>query len=104
MRSQSQVSLSVSQKRGDRILKQHQQTLEQLKQTPRLNNEMKVASVEPHGEGVLNLKIEEDEYNQENTMNFGPSRDVAFPRNIGQHGNESDFEEGDADDYNLNEI
>ena len=105
LRSQSQISLAISQKRGDRIVKQNMKQLEQLQQTPRLSNEMRVTSIEPTEEGMLNLKIQEDESVEQNTMNFGqPEEDIEFARNMGDPGDDSGFEEGDPDDYNLNGI
>lgn len=104
LRSNSQVSLAISQKRGDKIIAQNRKKLEQLKETPRMYNETRVTSIEPvkGDDNMFNLKIQEEDASlEEGTMQFKPPQpDFIDPREL----DDPDFEEGDSDDYNLNEI
>lgn len=102
-RSQSQVSLAISQKRGSKIVKDSRKKMEQYKEPEKKARVTNVEQYQGEKDG-LNLKIEEEDPTlEEGTMRFNMRQhQKRVPTNHDDE--ESGFEEGSPDDYNLNEI
>lgn len=108
-RSQSQISLAISQKRGEKIVQQNRKKLEQMKNTTKPLKGTRVTSIEPvkGSKDMVNLKIqEEDATLEEGTMQFNPPKHYVNLRqvDVDDYEEESGYEEGHPDDYELNEI
>ena len=104
----SQVSLAISQKRGEKIVQESRKKMEQYGEPKRKLKEPKVTKVEnvPGEEDLVNLRIqEEDPTLGEGTLKFkGMPYEDADQMQPGMEDEDSGFEEGHPDDYNLNEV
>lgn len=107
-KSTSQISLAISQKRGDKIVQENRKKLEQMKGEPRKST--RVSNIEPlRGSSGINLNAiqtesqeemyQQETYQQEMTEQM---QDEEY-QDPGENNGESDFEEGQPDDYELNE-
>lgn len=106
-KSQSQVSLAISQKRGEKIVQESRKKMEQYAEPKRKLKETKVTKVEqiPGEEDLVNLRIQEEDPNlEEGTLKFNkmPYEDSSqmMPDIVDE---DSGFEEGQPNDYDLNE-
>lgn len=122
-KSTSQISLAISQKRGDKIVQENRRKLEQMKAEPRKSthtvdydsiksggvklNPMQTESQEELYQQELiqqamlqQQMLDQEMYQQEVTHRLQEDEEYQNP---GENNADSDFEEGQPDDYELNE-
>ena len=102
-KSQSQISLAISQKRGDKIIQENKRKLEQMKDEPRKSTRM--TNIDPlRGNEGVNINVIETEPQE---VFYEQEMDEQMQEKVYQDqpvkNGESDFEEGQPDDYDLNE-
>lgn len=104
-KSQSQLSLAISQKRGERIVNESRRKVNEMEGEEANMFYGRVDSIQPskRGEEIVNVQIrEEDPSLEEGTMRFAYDHPKPIIPDVEE--NESDYEEGYPDDYNNDDI